>query len=199
MRATWKFGRLAGVEIGVHWTVLFIIALLTWSLGAGVLPDSATRYSTFEYWAAAAIVALAFGASILAHEMSHAVVAGREGVPVDSIVLWMFGGMAKLKSQALTASAELRIALAGPAMSVAIGAAPWGSLPCCRRAASLVWRRRRWRDSVPSISCSQCSTSCRAPHSTADESSPPCCGGEQATSNGLEEARRQRDGSLARP
>lgn len=126
MTPSWKIGRIAGVQIGIHWTVLLIVALVTWSLGAGVLPDRSPGYTTATYWVAGAIVALAFGGSILAHELSHAVVARRQGVPVESIVLWMFGGVAKLESQARTALGELRIALAGPAMSVAIGAGSLG-------------------------------------------------------------------------
>ena len=126
MTPSWKVGRIAGVEIGLHWTVLLIVALVTWSLGAGVLPDRSPGYSTATYWMAGAIVAVAFGGSILAHELSHAVVARRQGVPVESIVLWMFGGVAKLESQARTARGELQIALAGPAMSIVIGAGSLG-------------------------------------------------------------------------
>lgn len=121
MEPSFRLGRIAGIDVGVHWTVVFIVAVVAWSLSAGVLPDTAPGYSTWEYWLAGIIAACAFGASILAHELSHSVVARRENVGVDSIVLWLFGGMAKLRSHASTAGSELRIAIAGPAMSVAVG------------------------------------------------------------------------------
>jgi Zn-dependent protease/predicted transcriptional regulator len=126
VKASWRIGRIAGVEVGVHWSVLFIVVVLTSSLGAAVLPDGAPGYADWQYWLMALLTALAFAASILAHEISHAVVANRAGVPVESIVLWLFGGVAKLRSNARTARTELRIALAGPAMSLLIGAASIG-------------------------------------------------------------------------
>jgi Zn-dependent protease len=126
MKPSFRLGRIAGVDVGVHWSVLFIVAIVTWSLGAQLLPDTAPGYAGWEYWTAASIAALAFAGSILAHELSHAVVANRDGVPVDSIVLWLFGGVAKLQSHARTARSELRIALAGPAMSLLIGAVSIG-------------------------------------------------------------------------
>jgi Zn-dependent protease len=121
MKASFRLGRIAGVEVGVHWSVVFIVAIVTWSLGAQFLPDTAPGYAGWAYWVAASIAALAFAGSILAHELSHAVVANRDGVPVESIVLWLFGGVAKLRSHARTPRSELRIALAGPAMSLALG------------------------------------------------------------------------------
>ena len=126
MKPSFRLGRIAGIEVGVHWSVLFIVAIVTWSLGAQLLPDTAPGYAGWAYWIAASIAAVAFAGSILAHELSHAVVANRDGVPVDSIVLWLFGGVAKLRSHARTARSELRIALAGPAMSLLIGAASIG-------------------------------------------------------------------------
>jgi Zn-dependent protease/predicted transcriptional regulator len=126
MKPSFRLRRIAGVDVGVHWSVLFIVAIVTWSLGAQLLPDTAPGYAGWEYWIAASIAALAFAGSILAHELSHAVVANRDGVPVESIVLWLFGGVAKLRSHARTARSELRIALAGPAMSLLIGAVSLG-------------------------------------------------------------------------
>ncbi len=122
MQPSFRLGRIAGIEIGVHWTVVFIVAIVGWSLSAGVLPETAPGYETWQYWLAGVLTAFAFGGSILAHELSHSVVATRDGVPVDSIVLWLFGGVAKLRSHATTARTELRIALAGPLMSLLIGA-----------------------------------------------------------------------------
>ncbi len=122
MGATFRLGRAFGVAVDASWTVVVIVSLMTWSLAAYVLPELAPGYSDRTYWAVGLVAALCLVASILAHELSHAVVANQHGVHVEEITLWMFGGLARLSSQARDAGTELRIALAGPAMSLAIGA-----------------------------------------------------------------------------
>jgi Zn-dependent protease len=123
MRDTVRLGRIAGVPVGVHWGVLVIAALLTVGLGASQLPDAAPGYAAALYWVAGAATALAFLASVLAHEVSHAVVARREGVDVEGITLWLFGGVARLESESPSPAADLRIAGAGPLVSIAVGVA----------------------------------------------------------------------------
>jgi Zn-dependent protease/CBS domain-containing protein len=121
MRDTFRLGRIAGVPVGVHWGVLAIAALLTLGLGASQLPDAAPGYPAALYWLAGAVTALAFLASVLAHEVSHAVVARREGVPVEGITLWLFGGVARLESESPSPAADIRIAGAGPLVSIVVG------------------------------------------------------------------------------
>ena len=121
MRATLRLGRIGGVIVGVNWTVLVIVGLLTWSLAEVTLPELTSGYSSAVYWAVALVTAVGLLGSILAHELSHAVVARRHGVVVEDITLWMFGGLARLGGQAQDAATELRIAVAGPATSVAVG------------------------------------------------------------------------------
>jgi Zn-dependent protease/CBS domain-containing protein len=123
VRDTVRLGRIAGVPVGVHWGVLAIAVLLTAGLGASQLPDAAPGYPTALYWVVGAGTAVVFLASVLAHEVSHAVVARREGVAVDGITLWMFGGVARLESESPTPAADLRIAGAGPLVSVVVGVA----------------------------------------------------------------------------
>ena len=122
MGETIRLGRIRGISIGVSWTVVVIVGLLMWSLATVTLPDSAPGYTDGVYWTVGLLAAIGLMAAILAHEVSHAIVATRSGVHVDSITLWMFGGLARLSGQSRDAGTELRIALAGPAMSVAIGA-----------------------------------------------------------------------------
>ncbi len=123
MDDTFRLGRIGGVVVGVHWSVVAILGLLTWSLASRTLPDLASGYPTAAYWAVAFVGAVGLAGSILLHEVCHAVVARRHGIEVDGITLWMFGGLARLHREASDASTELRIALAGPAASVAIGLA----------------------------------------------------------------------------
>jgi Zn-dependent protease len=120
-----KLGRIAGVGIGMNWSVLVVFWLITWSLAAGRFPVAHPGYADGLYWAAGLLTSLIFFASLLAHEMSHAIVAKREGVEVQGITLWLFGGVAKLKGDAMTPEAELKIAAVGPAVSLALAGAFW--------------------------------------------------------------------------
>ena len=123
MESSFRLGRIAGVEVGVNWSWLVVFALITWSLAAGVFPDQDPGRSQATYIVMAAIAAVLFFASLLGHELGHAVTARREGMELDGITLWLFGGVARFKGQFPSSGAELRIALAGPLVSLVIGAA----------------------------------------------------------------------------
>lgn len=121
MRATIRLGRVRGIPLGIHWSLLFIAALVTVSLAEGSLPELAPEASRAAAWAASAVAAVCFFASILTHELAHALVAQRNGVRTARITLWLLGGVAELERHAPDAGAELRIAAAGPATSLVIG------------------------------------------------------------------------------
>jgi len=121
VRATFVLGRIAGVRIGVNWSVLLIFGIIAFGLAQGRLPDAHPGYTQVAYWAAGLVTAVVFFASLLAHELAHAVVARRNGISVDEIVLWLLGGAARLKSEASSPAAELRIAGVGPLVSLALG------------------------------------------------------------------------------
>lgn len=123
MSTSIRLGRIAGVEVGVNWSWLVVFALIAWSLAVGVFPDQNPGLSHDTYIAMALVAAALFFASLLAHELGHAVTARREGMEIDGITLWLFGGVARFKGMFPSADAELRIALAGPAVSLAIGVA----------------------------------------------------------------------------
>jgi Zn-dependent protease/CBS domain-containing protein len=122
MNETFRLGRVRGIPIGVNWSVLVILWILAWSLAASYLPTAEPGYRTAEYWMVGVAAALVFLASLLAHELGHALVAIRSGVGVHGITLWLFGGVSKLDREATTPDAELRIALTGPAVSLGIAA-----------------------------------------------------------------------------
>lgn len=122
MRQSIRIGRFAGVDVGVNWSVLVIFALVTWQLAEYVLPSTYGGGSRAAYWAAAVVAALVFFFSLLAHEVSHAVVARHNGVGVKSITLWLFGGVAQLQGEAKSSGAEFRIAAVGPGTSLALAA-----------------------------------------------------------------------------
>ncbi|KBZ62273.1 site-2 protease family protein [Mycobacterium colombiense] len=115
-------GRFAGFQIKVHWSVVVILWLFTWSL-ATALPGAVKGYSRGTYWAAGVCGALILLGSLLAHELAHAVVARRMGVRVGDLTLWLFGGVTTLQGEPATPKAAFRIAAAGPATSLALAAA----------------------------------------------------------------------------
>jgi Zn-dependent protease len=116
-------GRIAGVEVGVNWSWIVVVFLVVWSLGVVVFPDEVPGLGGGAYAAMAIVATLLFFASLLLHELGHAVVARREGMEITGITLWLFGGVARFQGMFPSAGAELRIALAGPAVSLLIGAA----------------------------------------------------------------------------
>ncbi|MFI2367626.1 site-2 protease family protein [Streptomyces sp. NPDC018833] len=121
MGATFSLGRLAGVRVGVHWSVLVIFIVIAMALALGRLPEAHPDHPAWRYWIVGLAAAVVFLGSLLAHEISHAVVARRNGIEVEDITLWMLGGVARLKSEAATPGAEFRIAGVGPLVSLGAG------------------------------------------------------------------------------
>jgi Zn-dependent protease len=121
VRETVSLGRIAGVKVGVNWSALAIVVLIVAGLATGQLPDEYPGRSPVEYVAAALIAAVLFLASLLAHELTHAIVARRNGVEVHSIVLWLLGGVAQLEGEPPTPGADFRIAVVGPLASLVLG------------------------------------------------------------------------------
>ncbi len=117
-----KLGQVAGFPLAMNWSVLVIAWLLTWSLATGSFPYEAPGHSDGTYWVVGLAAALVFFGSLLAHELAHAVVARRHGVEVKGLTLWLFGGVASLGSEPPTPRADFRIAVAGPATSLALAA-----------------------------------------------------------------------------
>ncbi len=106
MRTSWKLGRIAGIDCYVHPTILFIFALAYTQAGFGGLP-------------ALLLIAAAFGC-VLLHELGHALMARRFGIETEDITLYPIGGIARLRRLPRAPGVELAIALAGPAVNVAI-------------------------------------------------------------------------------
>jgi Zn-dependent protease/CBS domain-containing protein len=121
LHASFTVGRVAGVEIGINWSWFVVVWLILWSLGFVVFPEEVPGLSDGVYAAMAVVATVLFFASLLLHELGHAVVARREGMEIAGITLWLFGGVARFTGMFPSARAELRIALAGPAVSLVLG------------------------------------------------------------------------------
>ena len=121
VRSTFSLGRIAGIRVGLNWSVLALLALLVWTLSTGVFPATNPGIGEDTYFVMAAVAAILFFAAILLHELGHAIQARRDGMQIDGITLWLFGGVAVFRGGFPSAGAEFRIAVAGPLVSLAIG------------------------------------------------------------------------------
>jgi Zn-dependent protease/predicted transcriptional regulator len=121
LKSSLPLGRIAGVRVQVDVSAILIVVILVLSLASGRLPAVLPGRSTVAYLAAAVAAAILFLASVLAHEVAHAVLARRNGIQVESIRLWLLGGVAQLKGNPRSPGADLRIAAVGPLTSLALG------------------------------------------------------------------------------
>ncbi len=122
MRQTLRLGKISGIPIGLNWGLILIAGFYLFNLGAGFLPAAVPGQSAFIYWTFAAVGVVALFGSILAHELGQAIVAQRNNIGVKAITLWLLGGVAELEREADDPGVEFRIAIAGPAVSVALAA-----------------------------------------------------------------------------
>src|SRR4029450_9743860 len=122
MTASLRFGRIAGIPVGASWSALLIALLIAWSLGGAPPPPQLPGLAPAAYWLAGAAGAGLFLGSLLAHELGHALVARRAGLRVRGITLWLLGGVALLEDEPATPRDELRVALVGPGVSLALAA-----------------------------------------------------------------------------
>jgi len=121
VRQSLRLGHISGVSIGVHWSVVVIFSLITIALAAGRFPDAYPDRAAWTYAVAGTATGIVFFASLLAHELSHAFVARHHGIEVDSITLWVLGGVASLRGRAPGPTAEMQVAGVGPLVSLGLG------------------------------------------------------------------------------
>jgi Zn-dependent protease len=114
--------RVFGIRIGVDVSWFFVLFLIIWQL-SGYFDDIGFGSGAFVL---ATVSALLFFLSVLLHELGHALVAIRNGIPILGIDLWMFGGVAKLGRDTDSAGVEFRVAVAGPLVTLAIAIVCFG-------------------------------------------------------------------------
>ncbi|MDR7560827.1 MAG: site-2 protease family protein [Armatimonadota bacterium] len=122
MRGAVRLGRVVGIPVGVHYTWFIALWVLTWSLARTYFPTRAPGLPPDTYWAMGLLAAVLLFGSVVAHEVGHALMARRYGIRTRSIVLFLFGGVAHIVREPPTPSAELAVALAGPATSLGVAA-----------------------------------------------------------------------------
>ena len=125
MKATVTVGRIYGIPIGVHYTWLAAFGFITWSLAEGFFPRFFPGWETSTYWWLAWVSAASLFLSVLIHELAHSAVALKRGIVVQSITLFIFGGVSNLRADSGRALDEFLIAVVGPLTSIALGATAW--------------------------------------------------------------------------
>jgi Zn-dependent protease len=113
-------GRILGIEIGLDYSWFVIFALMTWMLAGSYFPDEFKNWPPLLYWVTGAATAIMLFVSVLLHELGHSVVALRFGIPVRSITLFLFGGVAQMGTEPPSAVSEFFVAIAGPLVSLAL-------------------------------------------------------------------------------
>lgn len=120
MKAQIKLGRIFGIEIGLHFSWLIIAVLISLSLSQ-YFGKEHPDWSSSVIWGMAIVTSLLFFVAIVLHELSHAMVARMNGIPVRSITLFALGGVAQIEKESDDAKTEFWIGICGPIASAIIG------------------------------------------------------------------------------
>jgi Zn-dependent protease/predicted transcriptional regulator len=118
MKNSFVIGKIKGImiEINISWFIIF--ALVTYSLAASYFPVNYPEMDPTSRWVLGIIISLMFFVSVLLHELSHSLVSVSLGIPIKKITLLIFGGIAQIEKEPDEPIKELKIAIAGPAMSI---------------------------------------------------------------------------------
>ncbi|MHB1000301.1 MAG: site-2 protease family protein [Armatimonadota bacterium] len=120
-----RLGKILGIPVSVDISWFVIFALIVYTLSQFVFPRLNPDFTPAMNWIGGIIAALLLFASVLLHELMHSYVAIKNGMDVGGITLFIFGGVSKLKDEPRTPEIELKMAIAGPATSIALAAIFW--------------------------------------------------------------------------
>lgn len=113
MQRSWRIGSLFGIPLFLDPLWFFILALATLNFGFAYM-----QWGTVLAWSAGLVMALLLFSSVLLHELGHSLVARSQGIQVNSITLFLFGGIAAIEEESKTPSQAFQVAIAGPAVSI---------------------------------------------------------------------------------
>jgi Zn-dependent protease len=124
MRGSWRVGRIAGIEVGIHYTWLLALFIFTWLLGQGFSTTYPGWYS-YYYWIAGFLATFTLFISVLINELAHSLVARSRGLSVSTITLFILGGVSNLAEEPENPGVEFAMAIVGPLSSIALGFIFW--------------------------------------------------------------------------
>ena len=120
-----RVGKIAGIDFSIHYSWLVVFALFSWLLADSILPSRYEGWSGATYWSMGVLGALLLFASVLVHELAHALAARALGLPVEGITLFLFGGVSSLRAESSGPKGELIVSAVGPLASLGLFAALW--------------------------------------------------------------------------
>ncbi len=121
LEGSWQVGKIGGIPVRVHFSWFIVFGLITWALATQYFPQVAPELPQITNYLRGAIAALLLFLSVTIHELSHSFVARRYKIPITSITLFIFGGVAQMKKEPASPKAELYMAIAGPFSSYILG------------------------------------------------------------------------------
>jgi len=121
MTGSIRIFRIAGIDIYINFSWIIILVFLTFSLATGWFATLYPGWQPATYWLVSFIAALLLFVSVLLHELAHSFVARARGLPVKSIVLFIFGGVSNIEREPGSAGVEFQMAFVGPLTSLVIG------------------------------------------------------------------------------
>ncbi len=119
---TIRIGRIFGIPIEIDYSWFYVFFLVTWLLADEYFPAHYHNWTLAAYWFWGALTSVLFFVSVLLHELGHSLVARLFGIPVDDIVLMIFGGISKIRRNPKTPTQEFWIVLAGPLVNILLWA-----------------------------------------------------------------------------
>ena len=128
MKSTFRLVKIAGIEVGIHYSWFVVLALFSWWIPTRFLPDVYPGWSEATYWITGVVAALLMFVSVLIHELAHSLVALSRGIRVQGITLFLLGGVSSLKAEARGARDEFIISVVGPLASLALVGFLWLAL-----------------------------------------------------------------------
>ena len=128
MSGSLRIGRIAGIDINIHISWLIILVLFTFFLANGYFPTTYPGQTNALYVLLGFVSTILLFISVLLHELAHSLVARARGLPVHTIVLFVFGGVSNIEQEPQTPDIEFSMAFVGPLVSVLIGALCYGLL-----------------------------------------------------------------------
>ncbi|MBW4418410.1 MAG: site-2 protease family protein [Myxacorys californica WJT36-NPBG1] len=120
MQSGWRVGSLFGIPLRIDPSWFFVVALVTLSAGAEFQANYAQEWGAQTAWGMGLATALLLFLSVLLHELGHSLVAKLQGIQVQSITLFFFGGIAAIEQEPKTPGKAFQVAIAGPAVSFSL-------------------------------------------------------------------------------